>query len=184
MQAFDIQPDGTPGAVGPFRAGTLPNALALSPSARFLYASNSTSSSITAYATDPDGMLSEIPGSPFANGLIHVPAFQAMAMLPNQGPTARFSVTAESGTVSRFDATAADDPDGSVARYDWDFGDGTVLTNGGPTPTHTYARPGAFTVTLTVTDDEGCGDSQVFTGQSTLCNGSPAARTSRTIITR
>ena len=103
-----------------------------------------------------------------------------MAMLPNQGPTAQFSI--KSGTPARFDATASNDPDGRVARYDWDFGDGAVLPNGGPTPTHTYTRPGTFTVKLTVTDDEGCSDHQVFTGQSTLCTGSPAARTFQTIM--
>jgi PKD repeat protein len=84
--------------------------------------------------------------------------------------------------VTRFDATASDDPDGRVARYDWDFGDGTVLPNGGPTPTHSYTRPGIFRVGLTVTDDEGCSDHQVFTGQSTLCNGSSAARMFQAVV--
>ena len=103
--------------------------------------------------------------------------------LPDQAPTARFSVNSTSGAPARFDATASDDPDGRVSRYDQDFGDGAVLPNGGPTPAHTHARADTFTVTVTVTvNDEGCGDQQVFTGQSTLCNGSPAARTSKTIV--
>jgi 6-phosphogluconolactonase (cycloisomerase 2 family) len=177
VQGFNAQPSGSLGPARLFEAGQLPNALALSPSARFLYAGNGDSSDITAYAIGPDGTLRQIPGSPFKG--LDSPAFQAMAMLPNQGPTARFS--AKPGTPARFDATASADPDGRVARYDWEFGDGTVLANGGPTPTHTYTRPGTFTVTLTVTDDEGCSDHQVFTGQSTLCTGSPAARTSQTI---
>jgi 6-phosphogluconolactonase (cycloisomerase 2 family) len=177
VQAFRVQPGGTLGPARLFDAGALPNALAMSPSARFLYAANSNSGDITAYGIGSDGTLRQIPGSPFAKGID--PGFQAIAMLPNQGPTARFSVA--SGTPARFDATASDDPDGRVVRYDWDFGDGTVLPNGGPTPTHTYTRPGTFTVKLTVTDDEGCSDHQVFTGQSTLCTGSPTARTSQTI---
>ena len=106
-------------------------------------------------------------------------------MLPNQGPTARFSInTSKSGTLARLDATASDDSDGRVARYNWDFGDGTVLPNGGPAPSHTYTRSGTFTIKLTVTDDEGCSDQQVFTGQSVLCNGSPNAHTVKTITVR
>lgn len=30
-----------------------------------------------------------------------------------------------------------------VARYDWDFGDGAVAANAGPTPSHTYAAGGS-----------------------------------------
>lgn len=177
VQAFRARPDGGLGPARLFTAGQLPNSLILSPSARFLYAANGNSSDISAYAIGQNGTLRQIQDSPFPG--LDSPAFQAMAMLPNQGPTARFS--AKPGTPAHFDATASTDPDGTVARYDWDFGDGTVLLNGGPTPAHTYARPGTFTVTLTVTDDEGCSDRQVFTGKDMLCNGSPAGRTSRTV---
>jgi 6-phosphogluconolactonase (cycloisomerase 2 family) len=183
VQAFQVQPGGGLGPAKLFDAGSLPNALALSPSARFLYASNSNSNNISAYAIGSDGALSQIQDSPFKG--IDSPAPEAMAMLPNQGPTAHFSInTSESGTLARFDATASNDPDGRVARYDWDFGDGTVLPNGGPTPTHAYTRSGTFTIKLTVTDDEGCSDQQVFTGQSALCNGSPNAHTVETITVR
>jgi 6-phosphogluconolactonase (cycloisomerase 2 family) len=183
VQAFRVQSGGSLGSAKLFDAGSLPNALALSPSARFLYASNSDSNNITAYAIGPDGALSQIPGSPFSG--IDSPGPEAMAMLPNQGPTARFSInTSKSGTLARLDATASDDSDGRVARYNWDFGDGTVLPNGGPAPSHTYTRSGTFTIKLTVTDDEGCSDQQVFTGQSVLCNGSPNAHTVKTITVR
>jgi 6-phosphogluconolactonase (cycloisomerase 2 family) len=177
VQAFNTQPGGTLGPAMLFGAGELPDSLVLSPSARFLYAANGNSNDVSAYAIGPDGTLRQIPNSPFKG--LDSPGFQAMAMLPDQGPTARFTV--KPGAPARFDATASDDPDGRVARYDWDFGDGTVLPNGGPTPTHTYTHPGTFTIKLTVTDDESCSDRQFFTGQSTLCNGSPAARTSQMI---
>ena len=52
-----------------------------------------------------------------------------------------------------FDALASTDPDGVVAGFAWDFGDGTAGT--GERPTHTYASPGTFTPILTVTDDRG-----------------------------
>ncbi len=59
------------------------------------------------------------------------------------------------------------DPDGYIASWAWDFGDGTRGggnqtgnqtgngTNGGPFPTHTYATFGTFLVILTVTDNAG-----------------------------
>ncbi|MEX2282025.1 MAG: PKD domain-containing protein [Gemmatimonadota bacterium] len=48
-----------------------------------------------------------------------------------------------------FVATASD-PDGDVVTYSWDFGDGS--TGSGATPTHSYATPGVYTATVTVTD--------------------------------
>jgi len=51
-----------------------------------------------------------------------------------------------------FDGTASTDNE-AIAGYEWDFGDGTSAT--GPTPSHTYAEPGPYVVTLTVTDNAG-----------------------------
>jgi hypothetical protein len=72
--------------------------------------------------------------------------------------------------------------DGTVARYDWNFGDGTTLANGGATPQHVYARAGMYTATLTVTDDGGCSRTEVFTGQTAYCSGSAGATTTRTVV--
>ncbi len=67
-------------------------------------------------------------------------------------PVASFSFSQVPDTLTvDFDASASYDPDGLVIRYDWDFGDGT--TGSGPTPSHTYADAGGYTVTLTVTGD-------------------------------
>ncbi len=52
-----------------------------------------------------------------------------------------------------FDGTGSFDSDGSIAGYDWDFGDGAM--GSGPTPTHVYTTPNSYVVTLTVTDDRG-----------------------------
>jgi hypothetical protein len=52
-----------------------------------------------------------------------------------------------------FDGTGSSDPDGTIASYDWDFGDGTTGT--GPQPQHAYAAADVYEVTLTVTDDAG-----------------------------
>lgn len=44
----------------------------------------------------------------------------------------------------------------TVASYRWNFGDNTKPTGEqGANATHTYARPGAYTAHLTVTDDKG-----------------------------
>ena len=48
------------------------------------------------------------------------------------------------------------DPDGDIVSYHWDFGDGD--TSDMMNPTHVYDTPGDYTVTLTVTDDEGATD--------------------------
>ncbi len=57
------------------------------------------------------------------------------------------------GAVISFDGTGSMDPDGTLASYAWDFGDGATAS--GPTPTHSYSVDGLFTVTLTVTDNDG-----------------------------
>jgi serine protease len=77
----------------------------------------------------------------------------------NEAPTASFDVSPTDPTVGdqvTFDASGSSDPDGSVASYQWDFGDGSTAT--GQTVTNTYQDSGDYTVTLTVTDDDGATD--------------------------
>ena len=88
------------------------------------------------------------------------------------------------GQPTGFDATASSDPDGTVARYDWDFGDGATLPNGGPTPTHAYATAGPRTATLTVTDADGTSTAKLWTGTQLLRNGGPSAKTARGFTVR
>ena len=52
-----------------------------------------------------------------------------------------------------FETTGSSDPDGSIASYDWDFGDGASAT--GSEPTHTYSSGGRYFPSLTVTDNDG-----------------------------
>jgi len=131
-------------------------------------------SNLYGFAIAPDGSLAAVDGSPSVSG-IDTPDVQAMAITPNQGPSAFFSATITEGLPVLFNASGSSDADGSVVRYDWDFGDGTTALNGGVAPSHTYARPGTYQVKLTVTDNEGCSTSVVFTGQTASCNGSAAA---------
>lgn len=71
---------------------------------------------------------------------------------PNTVPIAAFGAATNDLTAS-FDASASNDPDGSVVSYDWNFGDGA--TGSGVATVRTYAAAGTYNVTLTITDDRG-----------------------------
>jgi PKD repeat protein len=57
------------------------------------------------------------------------------------------------GESAWFSGSNSYDPDGTIVSYEWDFGDGT--TGSGMNIYHSYSMPGEYTVTLTVTDNEG-----------------------------
>ncbi|MDN3496108.1 PKD domain-containing protein [Planococcus sp. APC 4015] len=80
--------------------------------------------------------------------------FQRASTSPavNSPPVAAFTSQA-SGLSVAVDGGPSTDPDGSVTAWSWTFGDGGVAT--GRTATRVYASPGTYTVTLTVTDDDG-----------------------------
>jgi PKD repeat protein len=59
------------------------------------------------------------------------------------------------GEVVTFNASDSYDPNGYVVNYTWDFGDGNITTLTDPIITHTYTITGNYTVTLTVTDNDG-----------------------------
>jgi PKD repeat protein len=54
----------------------------------------------------------------------------------------------------------------AIAAWAWDFGDGT--TGSGATTSHAFNTPGAFTVTLTITDGCGYSDSVVVPDAVTI----------------
>ncbi|MGB5623006.1 MAG: PKD domain-containing protein [Gammaproteobacteria bacterium] len=58
----------------------------------------------------------------------------------------------EAGSAIQF-AGSGSDQDGTIASYDWDFGDGNNGT--GANPLHTYASAGNYTASLVVTDNQG-----------------------------
>jgi PKD repeat protein len=76
----------------------------------------------------------------------------------NTPPTAAFTTpVACTLLVCNFDGSSSTDADGSVASYAWTFGESGSSTNSGTgaTTSHTYGAPATYTVTLTVTDNDG-----------------------------
>ena len=68
----------------------------------------------------------------------------------NRPPVALFSYDADNLTVA-FNASASNDPDGSISNYSWSFGDDTE--SNGVEVNHTYLENGTYKVKLTVTDN-------------------------------
>lgn len=188
VSQFAVGADGTltPIACSPASnctTGGGPDGVAIDPSGHFLYAANGTSNSVTVFSVHTDGSISPVPCDPLTSCQTGLgPNFQSVAIPPNQGPLAAVSATAaRAGRASSFDARGSSDPDGSVVRYDWNFGDGTSAANAGPTPQHVYSAPGTYNASVTVTDGIGCSSAQVFNGQELLCNGSAAATATVTV---
>jgi plastocyanin len=75
----------------------------------------------------------------------------------NKKPIARYTVNKPTGArplLIRVDASTSADPDGTIARYIWNWGDGTANSSG-KLQSHTYQRVGTFTLRLTVVDNKG-----------------------------
>ena len=78
----------------------------------------------------------------------------------NKPPVADFTWTPSTPTVNQtitFDASASNDPDGSLTVYEWDWNnDGTYEdSHTTPTATHSWAQAGNYPVMVRVTDNDG-----------------------------
>ena len=88
-----------------------------------------------------------------AFAIVSIFLFSVLA-IANTPPVASFEVRASadgSQTTLVFDATASHDPDGTIASYQWSFGDG--YSGSGVTKTHSFPSVSTYTVTLLVTDN-------------------------------
>ena len=69
-----------------------------------------------------------------------------------------------------FNATGSVDPNGTIVSYAWTFGDGGTSTD--IAPSHSFAQDGVYSVTLTITDNDGLVDTEVFS--VTVANVAPS----------
>ena len=79
----------------------------------------------------------------------------------NEPPVAVATSDVSSGKVAltvNFQGDQSFDPDGSIAAYAWDFGDGTAGSTEA-NPAHIYTAIGTYICVLTITDDQGMTDS-------------------------
>ncbi|HEX9709461.1 MAG TPA: PKD domain-containing protein [Candidatus Thermoplasmatota archaeon] len=99
--------------------------------------------------------------------LVAVSATGCVGGPANAAPSASARIEPEGGGVVGQEITfigAGHDGDGSVVRYEWDFGDGAPLfVNATRAATvHTFAQPGLFVAVFRACDDDGaCGEHRV-----------------------
>jgi PKD repeat protein len=160
------------------RVGSTPievaNTVAVTPDGRFLYFARTEPEDVGVAAIGADGMPTILPAkAPWRSG-----ESEPIVFRPGPVPIATFgSQAGRAGSPSSFDASGSQ----RAARYEWSFGDGTTLKDGGPTPSHTYGAAGTYTVNLRVYDSLGCSTAAVYSGQSTICPGGSAAQSSATL---
>ena len=173
---FTLAADGSPTmGIPDVPTGGSPIGLAADFAGKWLYAHDVAARQASGFSLSADGIPTALPGSPFdvqASGQFG----GTIQITPDQPPTAAFTTAVNNRRVS-FDALGSSDPDGDlVARYDWDFGDGTTAPNGGAQLTRRYGKGSKHpAVTLTVADADGCSTAFVSAGHTPYCNGSDAA---------
>ena len=82
----------------------------------------------------------------------------------NQSPVAMVSADQTSGDaplIVQFSSDGSYDPDGAIASYAWNFGDGN--NSNSANPSHMYTASGMYDVILTITDDQGATGSAAVT---------------------
>ena len=97
----------------------------------------------------------------------------------NRIPTASFTISpnpANTGQTVTFNGSGSKDPDGTIAKYEWDLdGNGSYETSTGTTASTTkvFAAKGTFAIGLRVTDNSGA--TATATGSLTVNNRAPSA---------
>jgi PKD repeat protein len=126
----------------------------------------STAGSYTITATVTDNL----GASASASRIVTVP-------VSNKPPVALLSVTPNSATAPatvRASTAGSSDPDGTIAATVIQFGDGTATVSAA-SATHVYSAPGTYTVTATVTDNQGASSSASATVVVAAPNKPPVA---------
>jgi YVTN family beta-propeller protein len=156
----------------PIDVGEELDEIAITPDGRTAYATNFSGTKVTSIDLQTDGV-----GPSFTGSNMH-----GLAITPDPAPVAAFSFTAAApGLQSSFDGSSSSSEVGSIASYEWNFGDGHSEVTTAPTTSHAYATPGVYGASLTVTDSAGTSLAQVFTGQTMSLDGGPQATTTQTV---
>jgi PKD repeat protein len=103
------------------------------------------------YAAEGSYTVTMTPKDEFT-GATTTPAVQTFVV--DDQPTAVFAFEpnpAAEGELVKFNPAGSSESDGLITGYRWKFGDGTPDSTAAA-PEHTYASPGTYTATLTVTD--------------------------------
>jgi PKD repeat protein len=88
---------------------------------------------------------------------------QTITVTPvNTPPTAGFTHTCDAAFCT-FTSTSTDVAPGTIAIYAWTFGDGGTASVANPSHSYAVVNPTEFTVTLTVTDNQGATDIETQT---------------------
>ena len=109
--------------------------------------------------------------------------YDGSGTISNQPPVADVVAMPVSGDMPlmvTFDAGGSRDADGSIASYQWSFGDGS--SGSGAVVGHTYTRAGQFTAVLTVTDNDGAMDTAAVVITVVDSNLPPRAEISATPV--
>ncbi len=168
---------------------TLPNVCLPAGTANFTSTSTISSGSITGYAWNFGDGNTSTQQNPTNTYTGTGPYTVSLTVTSNSGctdtksqslttiyaePQPAFNAPAEvcHGTVVNFTdvSTAAGS---TVAQWSWNFGDGNTSTL--QNPTHTYAAPGTYTVTLRVTSAAGCQTVNNVATKTVVVNALPAA---------
>jgi YVTN family beta-propeller protein len=158
VSAIDLATDE---AVATIPVGESPGEVAIAPNGKTLYVAVEGSGEIVAVDLATNAPL----GVP-----ILVPGTRALAVSADVSPSAVFTAPeAIAGTPVAFSGAASSDPDGTVVNWNWAFGDGA--TGSGVSVSYTYGQAGDFGAKLSIIDNEGCGEAQVFTGRAFYCSG-------------
>jgi DNA-binding beta-propeller fold protein YncE len=149
----------------------------ISPDARIIYAMTGAPEKptiLSSYRVNVNGSLSPTGLPTVATGLFWHDGSNAF-LTPDQGPVGAVRVVGGNGLTRTFSAARSYAPDGYVASYRWNFGDGRSQTTTTPYVTHHYATAGQWTVTVTVTDNENCSAQLIYNGTTVECRGGPQA---------
>jgi PKD repeat protein len=95
---------------------------------------------------------------------------------PNQTPVGNLTATPTSGSAPllvQLSSNGSSDPDGAITSYAWNFGNGHTSTS--PNPSAVYDTPGAYTVSLTLTDNDGASSVKSTTVNVSAANVAPIA---------